>query len=79
MGLAAQNSNVVSAYNDMKDSNLRRSGRVHRTRHHQRGQDHGEGEDLAVPGDIYRLIAFGEDAALKQQFPDAMDRASRAT
>jgi len=73
LGLTAQNANVVSAYNYMTDGQLAKAV---------------EFIDPAVldpktgalekawryRGDIYRLIIMGDDAALKAQFPDAMDK-----
>lgn len=74
VGLMAQNANVVTAYNEMKDGNLARAAEFIEPA----TQDPKTGiseKTWRYRGDIYRLIAMGEDAALRQQFPDAVDKA----
>lgn len=74
LGLFAQNANVVSAYNYMNDGKLdkaveyiepattdAKTGAVEKTWRYR--------------GDIYRLIALGEDEALKAKYPNAVDLA----
>lgn len=74
MGLYAQNANVVSAYNEMKDGNLAKAAEYIEPAISDPKTSVSE-KTWRYRGDIYRLIALGEDAALKQQFPEAIDRA----
>ncbi len=70
----AQNANVVSAYNYMKDGDLPKAASFI----DQATQDAKTGvaeKTWRYRGDIYRLIAESEDPALKSQFPDAMTKA----
>jgi tetratricopeptide (TPR) repeat protein len=74
MGLSAQNSNVVSAYNYMQDGDLAKA--VEFIEPATQDAKTGAAEKTwRYRGDIYRLIAMGEDAALKSAFPDALDKA----
>jgi tetratricopeptide (TPR) repeat protein len=73
MGLSAQNANVVSAYNYMNDGKLDRA--VEFIEPAILDAKTGATEKAwRYRGDIYRLIAMGEDEALKTQFPDALER-----
>lgn len=74
LGLSAQNSNVVSAYNYMQDGDLAKA--VEYIEPATQDSKTGAVEKTwRYRGDIYRLIAMGEDAALKSAFPDALDKA----
>ncbi len=74
LGLSAQNSNVVSAYNYMQDGDLAKA--VEYIEPATQDAKTGAVEKTwRYRGDIYRLIAMGEDAALKSAFPDALDKA----
>jgi len=74
LGLFAQNSNVTNAYNYLQDNDLARAAEfiepatVHET-------TMGKEKTWRYRGDIYRLMALGQDETLKAQFPDAMQRA----
>jgi tetratricopeptide (TPR) repeat protein len=73
LGLSAQNANVVSAYNYMNDGKLDRA--VEFIEPAILDAKTGATEKAwRYRGDIYRLIAIGEDEALKTQFPDALER-----
>jgi len=74
LGLSAQNANVVNAYNYMTDGQLAKA--VEFIEPAVLDPKTGASEKAwRYRGDIYRLIVMGEDAALKTQFPDAMDKA----
>ncbi|HPF91667.1 MAG TPA: tetratricopeptide repeat protein [Flavobacteriales bacterium] len=74
VGLSAQNANVVSAYNYMQDGDLAKA--VEYIEPAILDAKTGAAEKTwRYRGDIYRLIVMGEDAALKSQFPEAMDKA----
>lgn len=74
LGLSAQNSNVVSAYNYMQDGDLAKA--VEFIEPATQDAKTGAAEKTwRYRGDIYRLIAMGEDAAVKSAFPDALDKA----
>jgi tetratricopeptide (TPR) repeat protein len=74
LGLSAQNSNVVSAYNYMQDGDLAKA--VEYIEPATQDAKTGAAEKTwRYRGDIYRLIAMGEDAAVKSAFPDALDKA----
>src|SRR5688572_30230593 len=74
LGLAAQNANVVNAYNYMQDGQLAKA--VEYIEPATLDAKSGISEKTwRYRGDIYRLIALGEDAALKAQYPEAIDRA----
>ncbi|MEZ4807883.1 MAG: tetratricopeptide repeat protein [Flavobacteriales bacterium] len=74
MGLMAQNSNVVNAYNYMKDDQLAKA--VEFIEPAILDAKTGANEKTwRYRGDIYRLIVSSDDPALKAQFPDAMDKA----
>ncbi|MBK6832331.1 MAG: tetratricopeptide repeat protein [Flavobacteriales bacterium] len=77
LGLAAQNANVVSAYNYMKDGNLPKAVEYIEPAILDAKTSVVE-KTWRYRAEIYRLIALGEDAALKQQFPDALDRAAES-
>lgn len=74
LGLNAQNSNVVSAYNYMQDGNLAKAAEFIEPATTDAKTSVAE-KTWRYRGDIYRLIAMGEDATLKGQFPDATDKA----
>lgn len=70
----AQNANVVNAYNYMKDGQLAKA--VEYIDPASTDAKTGASEKTwRYRGDIYRMIALGEDQALKDQFPEAMERA----
>ena len=72
--VTAQNSAVVNAYNYMKDGDLAKAAEYIEpaiTNETTMGKE----KTWRYRGSIYQQIALGEDAALKQQFPDAMDKA----
>ncbi len=74
LGLSAQNSNVVSAYNYMQDGDLAKA--VEYIEPATQDAKTGAAEKTwRYRGDIYRLIVMGEDAAVKSAFPDALDKA----
>ncbi len=75
LGLSAQNANVVSAYNYMQDGNLAKAVEFIEPATTDAKTSLVE-KTWRYRGDIYRMIALGEDAALKQQFPEALDRAA---
>lgn len=71
---SAQNANVVNAYNYMKDGQYAKA--VEFIEPAIQDPKTGAAEKTwRYRGDIYRLIAMGEDEAVKAQFPDAMDKA----
>ncbi len=73
LGLTAQNANVVNAYNYMTDGQLAKA--VEFIEPAVLDPKTGASEKAwRYRGDIYRLIVMGDDAALKTQFPDAMDK-----
>ena len=73
LGLSAQNANVVSAYNYMNDGKLAKA--VEFIEPAILDAKTGATEKAwRYRGNIYRLIAIGEDEALKTQFPDALER-----
>lgn len=74
LGLAAQNANVVSAYNYMNDGQLAKAVEYIEPAITNEGTA-GKEKTWRYRGDIYRLIALGEDAAVKAQFPDALEKA----
>lgn len=72
MGLMAQNANVVNAYNHMKNDELDKAAEYI----DMAIQDPKTGANEKTwryRGDIYRLIV--EDSTMRDQFPDAMDKA----
>ena len=74
LGLHAQNSNVVNAYNYLQDGDLAKAAEFIEpavTNEATMGKD----KTWRYRGDIYRLIALGQDETLKAQFPEAMQRA----
>jgi len=74
LGLTAQNANVVNAYNYMQDGQLAKA--IEYIEPATLDAKTGVSEKTwRYRADIYRLIALGEDAALKAQFPEAIDRA----
>lgn len=77
LGLAAQNANVVSAYNYMKDGNLAKAVEYIEPAITDAKTSVAE-KTWRYRGDIYRMIVLGDDAALKQQFPEALDRAAES-
>lgn len=74
MGLFAQNANVVSAYNYMNDGKLDKA--VEYIEPATSDAKTGASEKTwRYRGNIYRLIALGEDEALKAKYPNAVDLA----
>lgn len=74
LNVNAQNANVVSAYNYLQDGNLAKA--VEYIEPAILDAKTGAAEKTwRYRGDIYRMIAMGQDAALKGQFPDALDKA----
>lgn len=74
LGLAAQNANVVSAYNLMQDGKLDKA--VEFIEPATQDPKTGVNEKTwRYRGNIYRLIALGEDAELKAKYPDALEKA----
>lgn len=73
-GLRAQNANVVSAYNYMQDGDLAKAAEYIEP---AIGNETTAAKEKTwrYRGDIYRMMALGDDAALKAQFPDAMQKA----
>ena len=74
LGLRAQNVNVVSAYNYLQDANYAKAAEFIEpaiTNESTMGKE----KTWRYRGDIYRMIAMGEDQALKNQFPDALQKA----
>lgn len=71
----AQNSNVVSAYNYLQDGDLAKAAEFIEPAISNEGTMMKE-KTWRYRGDIYRLIALDpQHAALKPQFPDAMQKA----
>jgi tetratricopeptide (TPR) repeat protein len=74
LGALAQNVNVVSAYNYMNDGKLDKA--VEFIEPAVLDPKTGATEKAwRYRADIYRLIALGEDAAMKAKFPNALDLA----
>ena len=77
LGLMAQNANVVNAYNHMKDGQLAKA--VEYIEPAILDAKTGANEKTwRYRADIYRLIALGEDAEVKAQFPEALGRATES-
>lgn len=74
LGLAAQNANVVNAYNYMQDGQLAKAAEFIEPAISDPKTGATE-KAWRYRGDIYRMIATGKDDAVKQQFPDALDKA----
>jgi tetratricopeptide (TPR) repeat protein len=74
LGLAAQNANVVSAYNYMNDGQLAKAVEFIEPAITNESTAAKE-KTWRYRGDIYRLIALGNNEALKAQFPDAIEKA----
>lgn len=74
LALSAQNVNVVNAYNYMKSGELDKAAEYIEPAILDAKTGANE-KTWRYRGDIYRLIVTGEDAALKEQFPQALDRA----
>ena len=72
--LRAQNSNVVSAYNYLQDGNYAKAAEYIEPAITNETTMAKE-KTWRYRGDIYRMIAMGEDQALKSQFPDALKMA----
>lgn len=70
----AQNSAVVSAYNYMTDGDLAKAAEFIEPATTNEGTAIKE-KTWRYRGDIYRMIAMGDKAELKQQFPDALQKA----
>ena len=77
LGLAAQNANVVNAYNYMKDGDLAKAAEYIEPAITDVKTGLSE-KTWRYRGDIYRMIALGEDEAIKGQFPEALDRAAES-
>jgi tetratricopeptide (TPR) repeat protein len=74
LGLSAQNANVVNAYNYMLDDELAKAAEYIEPAILD-AKTGGNEKTWRYRGDIYRLIATSDDAALKAQFPEALDKA----
>lgn len=74
LGLAAQNVNVVNAYNYMKSGELAKAAGYIEPAIVDAKTGVNE-KTWRYRGDIYRMIAMGEDQAVKAEFPDAVDKA----
>lgn len=74
LGLSAQNVNVVNAYNYMKSGEFAKAAEYIEpaTQDPKTGANE---KTWRYRGDIYRSIVLGEDAALKAQFPNALELA----
>ena len=71
----AQNANVVSAYNYLQDGDLAKAAEFIEPAISNEGTA-GKEKTWRYRGDIYRLIALDpQHAALRSQFPDAMQKA----
>lgn len=73
LGAMAQNSNVVNAYNYMKDGDFAKAAEYidpATTNETTMGKE----KTWRYRGDIYRMIAMSEDANLRGQFPDALQK-----
>ncbi len=71
---SAQNSAVVNAYNYMKDGELDKAAEyIEPATTHEATM--AKDKTWRYRGDIYRLIAMGDDAALKAKYPDALKKA----
>lgn len=77
LGLMAQNANVVNAYNHMKDGQLAKATEYIEPAILDAKTGASE-KTWRYRADIYRLIALGEDEALKSQFPEALGRAAES-
>jgi tetratricopeptide (TPR) repeat protein len=74
LGLRAQNVNVVSAYNYLQDGNYAKAAEYIEPAIANESTM-GKEKTWRYRGDIYRMIAMGEDQTLKSQFPDALQKA----
>lgn len=74
LGLAAQNVNVVSAYNYMKSGEYAKAAEYIEPATQDAKTSVNE-KTWRYRGEIYRMIAMGEDESLKAMFPDAIDKA----
>ena len=74
----AQNSNVVSAYMALEDNKLAEAAGYIEPTITNEGTMVKE-KTWRYRGMIYQRIAFSDDAAIKAQFPDAMENPSRAS
>ena len=73
LGAMAQNSNVVNAYNYMKDGDFAKAAEyIDPATTHETTM--GKEKTWRYRGDIYRMIAMSEDANLRGQFPDALQK-----
>lgn len=70
----AQNSNVVSAFNYLQDGNFAKAVEYIEPAIANEATMVKE-KTWRYRGDIYRSIALGDDQALKNQFPDALNKA----
>ncbi|MBK9177847.1 MAG: tetratricopeptide repeat protein [Flavobacteriales bacterium] len=74
LGLTAQNANVVNAYNYMQDGKLDKA--VEYIEPATLDPKTGASEKTwRYRGNIYRLIALGEDTVLQTKYPDAIEKA----
>jgi tetratricopeptide (TPR) repeat protein len=74
LGLFAQNVNVVNAYNHMGSGEYAKAAEYIEPATLDAKTGANE-KTWRYRGDIYRMIAMGEDQAVKAQFPDAIDKA----
>lgn len=73
LAATAQNSNVVNAFNYMKDGEYAKAAEYIEPAIANE-TTMGKEKTWRYRGEIYRLIAMSDDAALRAQFPDALDR-----
>jgi tetratricopeptide (TPR) repeat protein len=77
LGAAAQNANVVNAFNYMKDGQYEKA--VEYIEPATQDAKTGLNEKTwRYRGEIYRLIALGTDEALKGKFPDAIEKSAES-
>lgn len=74
IGAAAQNSAVVSAYNYLQDGDLAKAAEFIEPAITNEGTM-VKAKTWFYRGQIYQRVTMGDDAALKGQFPDALDKA----
>ncbi|MEX1131588.1 MAG: hypothetical protein WEC15_00040, partial [Flavobacteriales bacterium] len=74
LGLSAQNVNVVNAYNYMGSGEYAKAAEYIEPATQDAKTSVNE-KTWRYRGEIYRMIAMGEDASLKAMFPDAIDKA----
>jgi len=73
LSLSAQNVNVINAYNYMQDGKLEKAAEFIEPAT-QDAKTGAQEKTWRYRGNIYRLIALGDDAALQAKFPDALEK-----